>query len=42
MDKSYYWRDSKIRLSWIKSVEEDYNIFAENRVQEIRNLTDIK
>ena len=41
-DKSYYWRDSKIRLSWIKSVEEDYNIFAENRVQEIRNLTDIK
>ena len=41
-DKSYYWSDSKIRLSWIKSAEEKYNIFAENRVQEIRNLTDIK
>ena len=41
-DKSYYWTDSKITVSWIKLVEKEYNVFVENRVQEIWNLTDIK
>ena len=29
-------------ISWIKSVEKEFNVFDENRVQEIRKLTDIK
>ena len=32
----------KITLSWIKSVEKEYNVFVENRVQEIWKLTNIK
>ena len=31
-DKSYYWADLRITLSWIKSVENDLNAFVENRV----------
>ena len=29
-------------ISWIKSVEKEFNVFDENRVQKIRKLTDIK
>ena len=29
-------------ISWIKSVEKEFNVFDEKRVQEIRKLTDIK
>ena len=41
-DKSYYWTDSKITISWIKSVEKEYIVFVEKRVQEMEKLTDIK
>ena len=41
-DKSYYWTDLKITLSWIKSVGKEYNVFVENRFHEIWKLTDIK
>lgn len=40
LDKSYYWTDLKISLSWIKSVQKEYNVKI--RVQEIRKLTDKK
>ena len=41
-DKIYYWTDSKIIISWIKSVEKENNAFVENRVQEIQKLINIK
>ena len=41
-DKSYYWTDSKITISWIKSVEKEFIVFVEKKVQEIQKLTDIK
>ena len=32
----------ELHSSWIKSVEKEFNVFVENRVQEIRELTDMK
>ena len=34
--------DSQITLAWIKSINEEYKVFVENCVQEIRKLTNIK
>ena len=39
---SYYRTDLKIKLSRIKPFEKEYIVLVENRVQEIRKLTDIK
>ena len=41
-DETCYWLDSLITLFWIKSFEKECDIFVENRVREIRKLTDIK
>ena len=34
-----YWTDSKVSLSWIRAQNKEFKTFVENRVQEIRNLT---
>ena len=41
-DRIYLWTDSKVTLSWIKSVNKEYKTFVENRLREIRANTDIK
>ena len=35
----FYWSDSKVSLSWIKAHDKEFVTFVENRVQEIRTLT---
>ena len=36
----FLWTDSQITLEWIKAENKEFQTFAENRVQEIRKLTD--
>jgi hypothetical protein len=36
----FFWSDSTVALNWIGSVCKEYKQFVENRVQEIRRLTD--
>lgn len=38
-DKFYYWSDSKITLSWIKSTCNRWQVFVANRISEIQSLT---
>ena len=38
IDKIYYWKDSKVCLSWINS-EKSFNVFVDNRVEEIKRLS---
>ena len=38
--KKKLWTDSQITLAWIKSTQNEYKTFVENRVQEIRGNTD--
>ena len=40
LNEIFYWTDSMITLAWIKSLDKEYKTFVENRVQEIRKLTD--
>ncbi len=39
--KSYFWTDSQIALSYIKNTSKKLKIYVANRVEIIRNLTDI-
>ena len=41
-DKIYLWTDSKVTLSWIKSIDKEFKTFVENRLQEIQNNNDIE
>ena len=41
-DKIYLWTDSKVILSWIKAIGKEFKTFVENRLQDIRNNTDIE
>ncbi|XP_055950873.1 uncharacterized protein LOC129984959 [Argiope bruennichi] len=41
ISKEYYWTDSSTALFWIKNVEA-WGTFVNNRVSEIRNLTDFR
>ena len=36
-DEIFYSSDSRTTLFWIKSFENEFGIFVENRLQEIRN-----
>ena len=36
----YYWTDSQVSLSWIKSFNKEYKAFVQNRIDEIRKNTD--
>ena len=40
LNEIFYWTDSMITLAWIKSLDKEYKTFVENRIQEIRKLTD--
>ena len=39
--KVYCWTDSKISLSWIKSINKEFKPFVENRLVEIRKNVDV-
>ena len=41
IEKSYFWTDSQITLSYIKNTSKKLKIYVANRVEIIRNLTDI-
>ena len=38
INKSYYWTESRVLLSWIKSHSQEVKMFVKNRIQEIRKL----
>ena len=40
IDKRFYWSDSQISIAWIKATNKEFKPFIENRLVEIRNLTD--
>lgn len=40
MDKEYYWGDSTITLSWLRSHPQKWKTYVANRVAEIQRLTD--
>ena len=40
-DRIFYWTDSQIALAWIKATNKEFKPFVENRLVEIRKLTDI-
>ena len=42
ISESYFWTDSQITLAWIGAHEKEFQTFIENRVQEIRKLTNVK
>ena len=41
-DKIYLWTDSKVTLSWTKAIDKEFKTFIGNRLQAIRNNTDIE
>ncbi|XP_050315300.1 uncharacterized protein LOC126749647 [Anthonomus grandis grandis] len=40
IDQCFYWSDSTIALSWIRSNPQHWKIFVANRVNQIQSLTD--
>ena len=40
IDERFYWSDSQISIAWIKATNKEFKPFIENRLVEIRNLTD--
>ena len=36
----FLWTDSQVTLTWIRAENKEFQTFVENRVQEIRKLTD--
>ena len=41
ISKTYLFTDSKICLAWISATGKEFNTFVENRIQDIRNLSNI-
>ncbi|KAM7424138.1 hypothetical protein PAMA_000472 [Pampus argenteus] len=42
IDKEYYWTDSKVVLGYINNEARRFHVFVANRVQRIRETTDIR
>ena len=40
IDDLFCWTDSKVSLSWIKATRQEFKVFVENRVNEIRRLVE--